>query len=77
MILDTFICDALLKKGIEHRLVIFLMSIYYIILYSLLYFFVISKAFSPYNVQIPSIIVALFFLVYRIRSIKGYISSKV
>lgn len=77
MILDTFICDAFLKKGVDFKKIIIFMSIYYMVLYSLLYILVISKAFSPYNVQIPSIIILLFFFIYRIISIKKYIKTKV
>lgn len=76
MILDTFICDFLLKRKINYKAILVLFSFYYIFIYSLLYLIVIKKAFKTQNVLIPSLIISIFFLAYRIKSIKKYIKEQ-
>lgn len=77
MILDTIICDCLIKKKISFKIILVLMSFYYIILYTLLYFVIFKKAFASRSSWIPSLFILLLFFIYNIMSIKKYAKSKV
>ncbi len=75
MILDTVICDFLIKRKIDYKIILVVMSFYYIVLYTLLYN-VLKRAFAPQSIIIPSLVVVIFFLIYRIISISRYAKSK-
>jgi hypothetical protein len=77
MILDTVICDYLIKRGNSYKFILISMSFYYIILYTLLYIFVFKKAFSTNTSWIPTLFILLLFFIYNIVSIKKYIKSKI
>jgi hypothetical protein len=77
MILDTVICDYLIKRKIGFKIILISMSFYYIILYTLLYIVVFKKAFSTSSSWIPSLFILLLFFIYNIISIKRYAKSKI
>lgn len=75
MIFDILICNILLKKKFDIKHILVLMSSYYLIIYTLLYFFIFKKAFAPQSVLIPCLLITIFFFIYRITIIKKYIES--
>jgi hypothetical protein len=76
MIVDTIICDFLIKRRIDFKIILLLMSFYYIVLYTLIYN-VLKRAFAPQNILIPSLIILIPFFIYRIISINKYAKSKI
>jgi hypothetical protein len=77
MIIDTIICDYLIKRKIGLKIILVAMSFYYIILYTLLYIVVFKKSFSISSSWIPSLFILLLFFIYNIMSIKKYAKSKI
>jgi hypothetical protein len=77
MILDTVLCDYLIKKKMSFKIILFSMSFYYIILYTLLYLVVFKKEFTSRSSWIPSLFILLLFFIYNIMSIKKYTKSKI
>ncbi len=77
MILDTVLCDYLIKKKISFKIILVSMSFYYIILYALLYLVIFKKTFSTKSSWIPSLFILLLFFIFNFMSIKKYAKSKV
>jgi hypothetical protein len=77
MILDTVICDYLIKKKKSYKIILISMSFYYIMLYTLLYIVVFKKAFSTNTSWIPTLFILLLFFIYNIMSIRRYVKSKI
>ncbi len=77
MILDTVICEYLIKKKKSYKIILISMSFYYIMLYTLLYIVVLKKAFSTNTSWIPTLFILLLFFIYNIMSIRRYVKSKI
>jgi hypothetical protein len=77
MIIDTIICDYLIKRKIGLKIILIAMSFYYIILYTLLYIVVFKKSFRTSSSWMPSLFILLLFFIFNIMSIKKYAKSKI
>jgi len=77
MIIDTIICDYLIKRKIGLKIILVAMSFYYIILYTLLYLVVFKKSVRTSSSWIPSLFILLLFFIFNIMSIKKYAKSKI
>jgi hypothetical protein len=73
MILDTLLCDYLLKKKLTNNIIIYTMVTFYIAIYTSLYFLIFEKAFDTKQKIFPVIIVLFLFFVYRIITINKYL----
>ena len=73
MILDTLLCDYLLKKKIPTNSIIYTMVTFYIAIYTSLYFLIFENAFDTKQKISPVIIVLFLFFVYRIITINKYL----
>jgi len=75
MILDTLLCDYLLKKKIPTNSIIYTMVTFYIAMYTSLYFLIFENAFYTKKTILPAIIIIFLFLIYRIITINKYIQK--
>jgi ABC-type transport system involved in cytochrome c biogenesis permease subunit len=77
MIIDVAIFDFLKSRKINDKLILFLITIYYVLLYYILYTLVIKRVFFPSKVLIPCFIIFVFFIIYRIVTLEKYSKSNI
>lgn len=76
MLFDIWFADYLIKKKLTYTRVIFILSASYLIFYLLLSISFL-QLFSSFTTIIPSLIIFIFFYLYRIGSVKNHLKKNI